>query len=170
MKIELRHSLLVAAALLISWLSASSVLWWFYDVGSLIRDGYFNRSQAIARVFEMGLIVAILIAAAWIWSAKVHHTRTFVIMWWNAAWKTFLLLFLYLFAVLLRREMWTQSQGVNDYAMFLPIVGRVNAVFLSEFRWISFLLQVIPSMGILSGILFVVQERIIGLGPSKSGS
>jgi hypothetical protein len=146
----------------IFWLASCGALWWFYDIGPLIRDGYFNRSQALTLVFEMGLILTILTTAAWIWSTRVAKEKALLKSWWSAAWKTFLILFVYMFAVLLRREVWTQSQGINDYAMFLPLVGRVNATFFSELRWLSFLIQVIPCMGVLSGALFCVQVRCGG--------
>jgi hypothetical protein len=54
------------------------------------------------------------------------------------------ILSVYTGALLVRREIWTQSQGVNDSAMFLPLVGPVNAVFFSESGWLTFLIFVIP--------------------------
>jgi hypothetical protein len=162
MRFGIRRTLLLIASLPIFWIAACGALWWCYDIGSLIHDGYFNRSQAHTLVIQMGLILTILTTATWIWSTWVAKEKALLVSWWSATWKTLLILFVYLFAALLRRGMWTQSQGVNDYAMFLPLVGHINAMFFSEFRWISFLIQVIPCMGVLSGALFCIQERFGG--------
>ena len=59
------------------------------------------------------------------------------------------ILSIYTVAVLVRREIWTQNQGVNDSAMFLPLVGPVSAVFFSESRWLTFLIFVVPPGGTL---------------------
>jgi len=160
MKIELRRSSLWFASLTIHWLFACGALWWFYDIGPLIRDGVFNLGEATSRVIKMGLIVTILTTAAWLWMIRVEQKEKLLRLWWSATWRTLLLLFLYFLAVMFRREMWTQSQGINEDAMFLPIVGHINGFFFSEFRWLGFLIQVIPLMGILSGILFCSQVRL----------
>src|SRR5580658_2692535 len=160
MRLVLSRSMQWIASLPIYWLLASGALWWFYDIGPLIQGGYFSRGQAALRVIEMGLIVTILTITAWIWAVRIGGKKTLLGVWWSAAWRTFLILLFYLLAVLVRREMWTQSQGINDDAMFLPLIGHINAVFFSELRWLSFLIEIIPCMGVLSGVLFCAQERL----------
>jgi hypothetical protein len=67
---------------------------------------------------------------------------------------------LYMAVVLIRRNLWEASQGVNEYAMFLPIIGHVNGQFLSETSWIAFLIQVIPIVGLISGMLYLLRHWI----------
>jgi hypothetical protein len=156
MKLEFRRLLLWMALLVVYWSLSCAILWWSYDVGPLINGGYFSRERAVLRVFEMGLIVTALTAVAWVWADRAIRNRKWVRLWWGAAWKTLTVLLVYFLAVLVRREMWAPSQGTNDSAMFLPIVGPVNSVFFAEFRWLSFLVNIIPSMGLISGLLFCI--------------
>jgi hypothetical protein len=158
MKLGMRSVLPILTSLSIYWLLASGALWWFYDIGPLIRGGYFSHGEAISRVMEMGLLVTILTCLAWVWSIRAARQGKLLRAWWSAAWRTLLILSMYLLAVLLRRYTWAQGQSVNDDSMFLPFVGHINAVFFSEFRWLSFLIQVIPSMTFLSGALFCIQQ------------
>jgi hypothetical protein len=55
---------------------------------------------------------------------------------------------------MVRRELWTPAQGVNDDAMFLPIVGAVNSAFFLEFGWLLFVAEVTPILGFVAGMLY----------------
>jgi len=103
---------------------------------------------------------------AWVWAIRATRQGKLLRVWWSAAWRTLLILSLYLLAVLLRRYTQAQGQSVSDDSMFLPFVGHINAVFFAEFRWLSFLIQVIPSMALLSGVLFCIQRAWF---PTKPG-
>lgn len=81
-------------------------------------------------------------------------------MGWDVTWKTCAILTLYVVVVLIRRNLWDASQGINDYAIFLPIVGHVNGMFLSEYWWLTFLTQVIPIVGLISGGLYLLRDWI----------
>jgi hypothetical protein len=151
------------------WLLSSTVLWLAYDIGAQIRGGYYNQSQALALVAKMSLIVTVLTSAIWL---STNPRKLKVVGWrvgLGVAWKTWVLLMVYVLVVLMRRQLWSPSQGNNDGAMFLPIVGHTNAQFLSEFRWLSFLIQVIPILGFISGGLYLLRARLQGLA-SAPGS
>lgn len=143
----------------IYWCLSGAVLWWMYDIDPLIRGGFYERNQALVLVSKMGLIISVLTTIVWLlakWRpAGLPRWR----LGWKVAWKTAVILTAYALIVLLRRQLWTPSQGMNDYAAFLPIVGHVNGQFLSEFGWLSFLLQVVPTVALLSGVLYYLQVR-----------
>jgi hypothetical protein len=142
-----------------TWAICCLVIWWRYHINLLIRVGSYQRDEAMSAVGRMSLIVTILTAAVWLF---VRHRNRSGSQWrlvWNVAWKTATVLVLYVLIVLVRRQLWTESQGVNDSAMFLPLVGHVNAHFLSEFLWLIFLLEVVPIMALVSGLLYLAQAR-----------
>jgi hypothetical protein len=99
------------------WSIAGMVLWWSYDIGPLIRGGYYQRGQAIAIVAKMALIVTVLTSFVWllvIWR-KVRGSRWRV--GWNVGWKTTLFLLAYAIIVVTRRQLWDPSQGGSDNVM-----------------------------------------------------
>jgi hypothetical protein len=161
MKFDFRRCLLVLIGLLVYWLVASGALWKLYDIGPLISGGHFSHSEAILMVAEMGLLVTLLTTIAWVWSSRAIKKRTVFATWWSAASRTFMILLLYWLVVFLRRQLWTPNQGVNDDAMFLPLVGHINAVFFAEFGWLLFLIGIIPCMGIVSGVVFSLEQRLV---------
>ncbi len=162
MTFDFRRSSLVFIALLIYWLIAASALWKVYDIGPLISGGYLSHGQAISVVTKMGLLLTVLTSGAWIWSSRqTSNKKTFLAVWRSAALRTFVVLFFYWLVVFIRREIWTPSQGVNDDAMFLPFIGHVNAVFFAEVGWLSFLIGIIPCMGIVSGFVFSLEQSMM---------
>ena len=123
--------------LVMYWALSGGVLWLAYDMRAEIQGGYYHQEQALALVAKMALIVAILTGAVWFLRDWRRGKRQGWRLGWNVAWKTWTVLIIYLAIVLVRRQLWTPSQGINDGAMFLPIVGYTHAQFLSEFRWLS---------------------------------
>jgi hypothetical protein len=136
------------------WCCCATVLWWAYDINSQISGGYYQRNQALVLVAKMALIVTVLTAVVWLLVRPHKVIRPWWRLAWNIGWKTAIVQVLYVFIVLARRQLWAPSQGIDDNVMFLPIVGLVNAQFLSEFGWLSFLLDVVPIMACVSGILY----------------
>src|ERR1700693_3683783 len=148
---RVRSNVVLLIFICANWAICCLVIWWRYHINLLIRVGSYQRNEALSVVGKMSLIVTILTAAVWLF---VRHRSRSGLQWrlaWNVAWKTAIVLVLYVFIVLVRRQLWTESQGVNDSAMFLPLVGHVNAYFLSEFLWLIFLLEVVPIMAFVSG-------------------
>jgi len=143
------------------------VFWFFYDLRPLILGGYVTWRLAAERVAEMAMVVLILTVIAWAWSGRAKGKPTLLRRWWSAAWRTALILFLYAAVVLVRRETWTAAQNTNDQSMFF---GQVNAFFLAEFRWLSFLLQVLPCLAVLSGMLFGFADREASTGYKQTAS
>jgi hypothetical protein len=140
-----------------NWAICCLVIWWRYHINLLIRGGSYQRNEALSLVGKMSLIVTILTAAVWLF---VRHRTLSDSRWrlvWNVAWKTAIALVLYVFIVLVRRQLWTPSQG--DDSAFLPLVSRINGEFLSEFLWLIFLLEVVPIMAFVSGLLYLAQAR-----------
>lgn len=149
------------AFLVLFWALSCLVLWLAYDMGLQVRGGYYQENQALVLVAQMGLIVAVLTGIIWTVVAWRRTERRGWRLGWSVTWRTWIILILYVALVLFRREMWTPSQGTSDGAMFLPIVGHTNAHFLAEAEYISFLLQVIPVAGLLSGGLYYWRNRVL---------
>jgi hypothetical protein len=163
-KSEGRHNLASTAAVLaflgFYWFLSCATLWWAYSVGQEIEGGYFQRSEAITVVAKMGLIATTLTAVAWL-SLRLRVKRRSA--WrtvWAATWRTAIVMVAYTALVVVRRYLWTPSQGTSGYSMFLPIVGRVNSKFFSEFNWLSFLLVFTPIISVISGCLYYALDRV----------
>jgi hypothetical protein len=110
---------------------------------------------------KMALIVVILTSAIWLLGDLHKGKRQGWWLGWNVAWKTWGILTEYMAIVLIRRQLWKPSQGMTDSAQFLPVVGYTNAQFLAEFRWLSFLIEVIPIVGLISGGLYLLRARML---------
>ena len=108
-------------------------------------------------VGKMSLIVTILTVVVWLFVRHRSRGGSQRRLVWSVAWKTAIVLVLYVFIVLVRRQLWDPSQG--DDSAFLPIVGNVNGEFLSEFLWLIFVQQVVPIMAFASGLLYLAQAR-----------
>lgn len=142
------------------WLICAVVLWWVYDIGQLIRAGTYSQSEALAYVLKMALILSILTLP--IWLLQKHPARLAALAEaWNVAWKTGVVLIVYAVIVIVRRQSWSPEQGVSDYVMFLPVVGRVNGQFFAEFNWLLFIFPVVPVTAAMSGVLYLLQSRIL---------
>jgi hypothetical protein len=130
---------------------------------ALTKGGFYERNQALSLVAKMGLIIASLTILAWFLVRLPRTTpRSERQLAFGATWKSALILWAYVFVVLLRRELWTPAQGIDDNAMFLPLVGHVNSQFLGEFRCFPFLFVVVPIMAVVSGMFFYLTNRITG--------
>lgn len=137
------------------WCSPAAVLWWAYGFSHLVSGGIHSQDRAISLVAQMGLIVTVL--AGLVWFFQAHKLQTPEHLWrrgWIVLVQTILIHLTYAAIVIGRRQMWDPSQGINDDAMFLPIVGFVNGRFFSEFKFLSFIVVVVPIMGLISAILF----------------
>ncbi len=145
--------------LIVNWCVSGAVLWWVYDMAMQIGGGHYGRNEALRYVAEMGLITTVLTALVWIQVGMGMGGRRPGPLW-NVTWKTAAIQIGYTFIVVLRRQLWTPSQGMSDNSAFLPIVGHVNGRFFSEFLWVAFLVQVIPILALVSGALYHLQARI----------
>lgn len=150
---------LLVPSLFLYWLIAAIVLWWAYDIGSLIRDGYYERNQAFSAVSKMGIIVTLLTSIIWF---LARRRKTADVRWklaWNVAWKTALLLCAYVAIILARIQFRTGDGPINDSSF----LGHTNAQFLSESRSLSFFFHVAPTMGVVSGILYYLVVQLTRL-------
>ena len=147
----------LAIFLAINWAASCLVLWFAY--GYQISD--YPREDVLTSMWKMGLIITVLTCVVWLLADRKKATRR---GWkgrgWNVIWKTCAILTLYVAVVLIWRNTWDASQGINEYAMFMPIVGHVNGQFLSEYLWLIFLIQVIPFVGLISGGLYLLRHWI----------
>jgi hypothetical protein len=146
--------------LIVNWCVSGAVLWWVYDMRMQIGGGHYGRNEALRYVAEMGLITTVLTGLVWIQVRKGLEGSRPGRLLWNVIWKTAAIQIAYTFIVVLRRQLWTPSQGMSDNSAFLPIVGHVNGRFFSEFLWVAFLVQVIPILALVSGVLYHLQARI----------
>jgi hypothetical protein len=140
----------------LNWSLSSVVLWLVYDVGPFVKDGAYSQSQALTFVAQMALVITVLTTIIWILAARQKLSRPGWRSGWHVAWQTALALAIYALVVLARRQLWTPSQGLNDWAMFL---GYVNARFFSEAGGLSFLIEVVPITGCISGVLYFLAVR-----------
>jgi hypothetical protein len=144
------------------WCVGGTVLWWSYDIGPLIRGGYYERGQALAIVAEMALIITVLTSLVWLLEMRRNVSGSRWRIGWSIGWKTVIFLLAYAVIVVTRRQLWNPSQGVSDNVMFLPLVGNVNGRFFSEAGPFSFVLEIVPIMGCVSGFLCALQPRCFG--------
>jgi hypothetical protein len=149
--------------LLLFWIAGCAVLWITYGLNIEIEYANRTKSDALEFVMKMSLIMSVLTGGVWLWRVRVTSGTGKV---WARFAKILLstatVLFLYVLIVLIRRNLWNASQGLSVYSQFLPFVGRVNAEFLSEFKWVIFVTEVLPLMSVLSAVLLSVGY------PSKS--
>jgi hypothetical protein len=142
--------------LCLNWGLAGAVLWLAYDIGPFIKGGAYNQHQALMFVAQMALVITVLTTIIWILAGRQKEGRSGWRSAWRVAWQTALVLALYALVVLTRRQLWNSSQGINDWAMFF---GYVNARFFSEAGGLSFLVEVVPIMGCISGVLYFLAVR-----------
>jgi hypothetical protein len=147
---------------LLYWSTSAGVLWWAYDISPLIRGGYYERHQALMLVTKMGLIVTVLTSCVWSFILIRKRSSNTQRAAWTAAWQTSLLMAAYTALVVGWREF--SGTPATDNA-FVPILGGINSHFFSEVGGLSFLLEVVPIMGCVSGILYLAAARL-GLGRS----
>jgi hypothetical protein len=150
------------------WALSSLALWLAYDMRAQILGGRYGQGQALGLVAKMALIITALTGVIWLLIDWRKANRRRWRLAWNVVWKTCGILIAYVGVVLVRRQLWTPSQGMNDNAAFLPIVGYINGRFLGEFEWLSFVTEVIPIVGLMSGALYVLRDRMLRTWNSMS--
>jgi len=144
--------------LCLNWGLSGGVLWLAYDISPFIKGAAYDRNQALTLVAQMGLVITVLTTIVWILAARQKVSRSSWQSGWRVVWQTALLLAVYALVVLMRRQLWMPSEGINNWAMFF---GYVNARFFSEVGGISFLLVVAPTMACISGALYFLQTLTI---------
>jgi len=147
--------------LIIGWLLSMGVLWWVYDITPLIQGGFYTHDRALRLVASMGVILISLTAVVWLFAANRNGNESPRKRAWAVCWKTALVLTGYAIIVVVRRMQWRPSQGLNDDAMFLPFIGRINAPFFSEVGWVAFILEVIPLIACISGLLYWLHVHVM---------
>lgn len=143
------------------WCLAIAVLWWAYDMSSLVRGGFYTRTEALLFVTKMGLIVSVLAGLIWFLQGRTRYAP--LGLWrrgWAVFWRTVLIHLAYASLVIIRRQLWEPGQGMDDYATFLPLVGHVNGQFFSELKWLSFVVVVVPIIGWISAMLFLFRLQV----------
>jgi hypothetical protein len=167
-KPRLFQAAILLGKLLLFWVAGCAVLWITYGLNVEIEYANLRKPDALVFVMKMSLIMSVLTGGVWLWRVRVTSGTT-------KAWARFAkillstaaVLFLYVLIVLIRRNLWNASQGLSVYSQFLPIVGRVNSEFLSEFKWMIFITQVLPVMSVLSAVLLSVWFRPKATGDSN---
>ena len=147
------------AALLLLWFACAGVLWWAHSMSAFVAGGAYDRSYALSAVTKFGLVLSVLILGIWL---RRRTRMAGVRLWrvaWTVWWQTAIVLFLYAFIVVIRRNSWTSQRGVNDWAMFF---GGLNATFFSEVGPLSFVLRALPCIATISAGLFFLQARFRG--------
>lgn len=158
--------ILLPSFFLFYWGICAGVLWWAYDISPLIHGGYYERHQALLLVAKMALVVTILTSVVWVFILRRRRNGNAGIAAWTAIWQTALVMAAYAVFVL----GWRQFSGTpaSDNA-FVPVLGHINSHFFSEAGGLIFLLDVTPVMGCISGTLYFIGCRSLGLsGPKLS--
>lgn len=158
--------LLLPTFFLLYWGVCAGVLWWAYDISPLIQGGYYQRHQALVLVTKMAFVVTVLTGVVWWFIMRRKKTRNAGRAAWTATWQTALVMAGYAVFVV----GWRQFSGTpaSDSA-FVPILGHINSHFFSEVGGLIFLMDVTPVMGCISGILYFIGCRSLGLsGPKLS--
>jgi hypothetical protein len=150
----------ICSKLLAYWLLGCELLWVSYGMTIDVQNENRTRLVALELVMEMSLIITLLTAGAWlVYSRNSKGTRTLWMRLVKAFFSTAVVLVAYLVLVLVRRNLWTQAQGMSVYDQFLPVIGRINAEFLGEFNWLTFLTEVIPVMSLFSAALLNINSQ-----------
>jgi len=161
MKRNILSSASLLAFLCLTWGLCAVVVWWAYDMQAVIQGGGLRYLDALSLVLKMSLIVTVLVGTVWLALSRLTDPYRSWRLVWSVAWKTALVLIGYGFVVVIRRQLWTPSQGTSDSSMFLPFIGHVNGEFFSEFRWLSYVFVVVPIVGCLSGALYYFHSSLL---------
>lgn len=145
-------------AFFLLWFAGVFVLWWAYDMSAFIAGDAYNSASALAWAWEFSLILSGLAAVVWLRGRKALRTRRGWQAAWAICWQTAILLLLYAIPVVAARQTWSPKRGISDWAMFL---GPLNARFFSETGPITFMLEVVPSVAVISAVLFWMQLRFL---------
>ena len=153
----MRHVLTAGALLLVLCAATIPILWYAYTIGHSIEGGRYTHDYALSKTFQFSLITTVLTSVIWIWLTRISKVQTTGKLFLKGTLLTFTILTLYMFVVVLRRQMWTSAQGVNEWAMFY---GETNGFFFSEVGPLSFFLEVVPSISIISGAFLCLNKMI----------
>lgn len=134
----------------------------------LTDGGSESKSQASVRVEEMGAILTLLVVAVILVNGRLKAKRSLFKSAWSVGWKVVLVLLGYGVLVESWREFWTPARGLSDTAMFLPVVGSVNARFFAEVGWLIYLFQVAPLLSIISVVLYVLDLKLSRVNNERS--
>jgi hypothetical protein len=161
-------------ALLLSWwlvlLPISVIVIWFsYDMSSVIKGGAYSLSEARALVLKMSIITMIMLSLSVIPSARSPQFKSRISLFLSTVFWAAIPLFAYTSWVFWWRERWTPEKGMDEYAAFGPVVGHVNAAFFAEFNFLTYLLIVLPALSIIAGVLSIVYARLIRQKPLLAG-
>lgn len=143
---------------LLLWFAGGLVLWWRYEMNALIAGSAYDKSSALAWVWEFSLILSGLAAVVWLRGRKTLRSCRLLNAAWAICWQTAIILLLYASLVVVTRETWSPKRGISDWAMFL---GPLNGRFFSETGPITFILEVVPCLAILSAVFFCIQLRLL---------
>jgi hypothetical protein len=142
------------------WVVSCLLLWWLYDLSPAVTHGSEPKRTALIRVAEMGCIIVALAVSARLLRRASNEQRSAVKAGWSLSWKAALLLFGYGLLVVVWRQSWTPSRGTSDDAMFLPVLGGVNAAFFSEVGWIIYFVELVPILTVVAGLLYFAEVRL----------
>jgi hypothetical protein len=142
----------------LNWSLSAILLWWTYDMDSFANGGAYSHNRAFVLVVKMGLIITLLTTVVWavaLRKPRIGLRRRAV---WSVGWKTALILLVYALMIEGRRLSWTPAQGNKAFS---PILNDVNSEFFREFLFLIFVLEIVPIMGCISGILYSLQVAVI---------
>jgi hypothetical protein len=134
-------------------------------MSAIVKGAGYSASEARTLVWQMSLVTMILLSLSAIPSMKpLQQEGRLRILLETVFWAA-IPLFAYTSWVFWWRERWTPEKGMDEYAAFGPVVGHINAAFFAEFKFLSYLLFVLPVLSIVAGILSIAYARLIQRKP-----
>jgi hypothetical protein len=160
-----RSTYRVLAPLLCWWLVlfpiSVATIWYAYDMSSVVNGGAYSLSEARTLVLQMSLITMTVLSLSAIPSMRLPQLKRRVSLFFSTAYLAAIPLFAYASWVFWWRERWTVQKGLSEFAAFGPVVGHVNAAFFAEFKFLSYVLFVLPIISIIAGLLSIMYARLV---------
>ena len=127
-------------------------------MSAFVASGAYDSGSARAWACEFSLILSGLAAVVWLRGRKALKSHRRLKAAWAICWQTAVILLLYASLVVVTRQTWSPKRGIGDWAMFL---GPLNGRFFSETGPITFMLEVVPCVAVISAVLFWTQLRFV---------
>ena len=149
----MRNILAIILKVVVPWLCSFGMLWWAYSMAARSNEGYYTRSEAVRLTAEMALVTTVLVCIVWLASPFFHREQTWLRLAVKTAVESAGILVLYTTVVMVWRNSWKPEKGLTDSAQFGPVVGHLNAQFLSDFGWLQYIVIIVPPVALMAGVL-----------------
>jgi hypothetical protein len=140
------------AVMACAWLA----IWWAYSMKSRISGGYFSSGEARLLTAQMASIVCLLLLPVQALAPYMRRKRSKLWITFGTFGAALAVLLLYPGFVWWWREHWDISKGLSENAAFGPVLGHLNATFLSGFDGLAYAVGVAPPVSAIAAVLVLV--------------